>query len=153
MGKYHAQVSWRREGAKFIDNRYSRSHEWAFDGGFRVPASSSPMIVPVPMSEPAYVDPEEALVASASSCHMLWFLSIAARRGFVVDSYVDQAAGIMGTDAQGKRAIIRITLRPRLEFFGGRSPTAVEIQEMHEESHESCFIANSLKCEVVVEPA
>ena len=153
MEEYQAQISWRRDRAKFVDNRYSRAHEWLFDGGLCVPASSSPLVVPVPMSVPAHVDPEEALVASASSCHMLWFLSIAAKRGFIVESYVDRAVGNMEKNDQGRTAMTRIVLRPRIEFLGDRFPSATELQEMHDESHKNCFIANSLKSEIIVDCA
>jgi len=153
MHIYEATVSWSRSAQKFTDNRYSRGHVWRFDGGLEVPASSSPSIVPLPMSVEANVDPEEALVASASSCHMLFFLAIAAKRGFVIDSYVDQASGVMGKNAEGKEAMTRITLRPHIAFGGDRQPTAEDIERMHHASHEQCFIANSLKTEIVVEAA
>ena len=151
MHAYHATVSWTRDGQKFSDNRYSRGHEWSFDGGAKVAASSSPSIVPLPMSVEANVDPEEALVASASSCHMLFFLSFAARAGHVVDSYVDHAQGYMEKNAQGRLAMTRIVLRPAISFGGERTPSAAEVDELHHRSHEECFIANSLKCEIVVE--
>jgi organic hydroperoxide reductase OsmC/OhrA len=153
MHKYEATVSWRRGEQNFGDNRYSRAHEWTFDGGARVPASSSPLSVPLPMSDPAGVDPEEALVAAASSCHMLFFLSIAAKRGFIVDSYVDQACAVMEKGSDGKIAITRITLRPKIVFSGDRQPEPAELDAIHHASHEQCFIANSLKSEVVVEAA
>jgi organic hydroperoxide reductase OsmC/OhrA len=147
-----ARIAWRRGDAPFSDNRYSRGHEWSFDGGVKVPASSSPAIVPRYSVERA-VDPEEALVASASSCHMLWFLSLAASRGFVVDSYVDDAIGVMEKNAEGKLAITRITLRPRIAFSGDATPDAASLDELHHDAHASCFIANSLKSEIVVEAA
>ncbi len=150
---HEARISWNRSGEKFLGGRYSRSHEWSFDGGVRVPASASPLAVPAPYSVAAAVDPEEALVASASSCHMLWFLDIARQRRFVVDSYVDEAVGVMGTDSDGKIAITRITLRPRVEFSGDTIPTAAQLESLHRTAHKQCYIANSLKCEVVVEPA
>jgi organic hydroperoxide reductase OsmC/OhrA len=151
MHKYEATITWQRGEEKFSDYRYSRAHEWAFDGGARVHASSSPLSVPLPMSDPAGVDPEEALVAATSSCHMLWFLSIAATRRFIVDSYVDQAFAVMEKRSDGKVAITRITLRPNIVFTGERQPEAFELDAMHHEAHEQCFIANSLKSEVVVE--
>jgi organic hydroperoxide reductase OsmC/OhrA len=150
MHTYGARVIWRRGDAAFTDNRYSRGHEWVFDGGTRVPASSSPLSVRPPLSVEAAVDPEEALVASASSCHMLWFLSLAAKRGFVIDAYEDDAAGVLEADAQGRQSITRITLRPRLVFVG-KEPTAEELAALHHEAHERCFIANSLKAEIRVE--
>ncbi|MFN2442405.1 MAG: OsmC family protein [Thermoanaerobaculia bacterium] len=144
-------ISWRRNGAKFTDNRYARAHEWRFDGGVVVPASSSPRVVPVPLSSEAAVDPEEALVASASSCHMLWFLSLAARRGFVVECYLDHAVGVMEPGPEGKLAFTRITLRPKIEFVGGSGPTPEELRSLHAAAHEECFIARSLKTEILVE--
>jgi organic hydroperoxide reductase OsmC/OhrA len=151
LHRYEAVISWKRLGAKFTDNRYSRGHEWSFDGGVKVMASSSPSVVSAPYSIVEAVDPEEALVASAASCHMLWFLSIAAKRGFVVESYVDKATGIMEKNSEGKLAITRITLRPKVEFSVDRAPSAEELQSLHNSAHDECYIANSLKSEVVVE--
>src|SRR5438552_1294740 len=113
MADYKSTVVWNREGAAFTDNHYSRGHRWLFDGGVEVPGSSSPKVVPVPLSVEAAVDPEEAFVASLSSCHMLWFLAIAAKRGFVVDSYRDEAVGVMAKDATGKLAMTTVTLHPQ----------------------------------------
>jgi len=152
MTPHTVTVSWRRGDQPFLDQRYSRAHQWVFDGGVEVPASSSPHVVPPPCSETAAVDPEEAFVASLSSCHMLWFLSIAAKRRYGVDSYTDQAAGIMGRNASGKLAMVRVTLRPRVAFFGDRLPTPTEIESMHHEAHAECFIANSVTTEVRCEP-
>jgi organic hydroperoxide reductase OsmC/OhrA len=152
MHVYDARVSWQRgEAEKFTDNRYSRAHEWSFDGGVSVRASSSPSVVPPPLSATDAVDPEEALIAATSSCHMLWFLSLAARKGYVVDSYVDEARGEVGKDAAGKTAVVRITLRPRIAFSGDKLPAAADLDALHHAAHEQCFIANSLKSEVVVE--
>lgn len=151
MHTYEATVSWNRGGQKFIDNRYSRAHVWDFDGGARIDASSSPQSVPEPMSMAANVDPEEALVAAVSSCHMLFFLSYAARQSFVVDEYVDRALGVMEENAKGKIAITRITLRPAIRFAGERQPTSAELDELHHRSHADCYIANSIKAEVTVE--
>ena len=151
MHRYEARIAWQRGGAVFTDHRYSRGHEWSFDGGVTVPASSSPLTVKAPYSVAQAVDPEEALVAAASSCHMLWFLSLAAQRGFVVDRYADEAFGVMEKNAAGKLAFTRITLRPRIEFGGTTPPSAAELAALHHAAHEECFIANSLKCEVVVE--
>jgi len=153
MTEYRTLVEWTRAGAAFSDNRYSRGHRWLFDGGVEVPASSSPHIVPLPMSVAAAVDPEEAFVASLSSCHLLWFLSIAARRGFIVDSYQDHAIGIMGKDATGRLAMTRVTLRPETQFSGAKRPTADDVLAMHHEAHDQCFIANSVKTDVRCEPA
>jgi organic hydroperoxide reductase OsmC/OhrA len=151
MHQYEATISWQRGDQKFSDNRYSRAHEWVFDGGAHVPASSSPLSVPLPMSVAANVDPEEALVAATSSCHMLFFLSFAGKAGFVVDGYVDRAVGIMEKNAEGKVAITRITLRPRIVFSGASKPTAIELDALHHDAHTQCYIANSIKAEVVVE--
>jgi organic hydroperoxide reductase OsmC/OhrA len=153
MKHFLATVTWQRGEQPFSDNRYSRAHAWAFDGGLQVPASSSPLSVPLPMSDAAAVDPEEALVASLSSCHMLFFLSIAVQRGFIVDSYRDQAVGEMSADAQGKQAITTIRLRPAIAFSGALVPDAQAINAIHHAAHEKCYIANSIKAEVVIEAA
>jgi organic hydroperoxide reductase OsmC/OhrA len=151
MKQFEAKLAWRRGGQPFTDQRYSRAHEWAFDGGLTVPASSSPLSVPEPMSDPANLDPEEALVAAASSCHMLFFLSIAAQRGFVVDDYRDHALGTLDRDADGKMAMTRIVLRPAVVFAGERRPSAEELAAIHHAAHDKCYIANSLKTSIVVE--
>ena len=150
--EYTATVSWQRGDAKFTDNRYSRAHQWKFDGGTVVPASSSPLVVPVPQSNAAAVDPEEAFVASLSSCHMLFFLFHAAKKGFVVDGYEDAAVGVMGKNAEGRTAMLKVALHPRVTFAGDTRPTAQDLDAMHHQSHLDCFIANSVKCEVAVEP-
>jgi Predicted redox protein, regulator of disulfide bond formation len=146
-----ATIHWRRNGAVFTDNRYSRAHEWHFDGGAVVPGSSSPHVVRVPLSDPSAVDPEEAFVASLSSCHMLWFLSLAAEAGFVVDDYEDRASGILGKNAEGKAAMTEVTLRP-VVVFSGKRPTEEEFARLHERAHEECFIASSVKTELKCEP-
>lgn len=151
MHIYEATVGWERGEHVFLDNRYSRLHAWRFDGGIEVAASSSPQVLPAPMSDPGAVDPEEALVAATSSCHMLFFLSIAAKRGFVVDRYLDKASGVMEKNAQGRIAFTRITLRPEIVFGGERRPTPQQLAEIHHQSHDQCFIANSLKAEIVIE--
>jgi organic hydroperoxide reductase OsmC/OhrA len=149
MSEHEATVEWRSDG-HFTDGGYSRGHVWRFDGGAEVRGSSSPHVVPVPMSDPAGVDPEEALIASASSCHMLWFLSLARDSGFDVSSYSDKAVGTMGRIAPGRIGITRIVLRPRIAF-AGRQPDTGELERLHHEAHEKCFVANSLKSEIVVE--
>jgi organic hydroperoxide reductase OsmC/OhrA len=153
MQEFEAKLVWQRGAQPFTDQRYSRAHEWIFDGGLHVPASSSPLSVPLPMSEAANLDPEEALVAAVSSCHMLFFLSIAAQRGFVVDDYRDHALGIMDRNAEGKMAMTRITLRPAIAFSGARQPGAAELDAIHHAAHDQCYIANSIKADVVVEGA
>jgi organic hydroperoxide reductase OsmC/OhrA len=152
MTEHIATIEWSRNGANFLDNRYSRSHIWSFDGGIGVPASSSPHVVPVPMSEPRAVDPEEAFVASLSSCHMLWFLSIAAKQGFIVKTYKDSAVGIMGKDADGKVSMVRVELSPETAFSGERQPTMTELEAVHHIAHQNCYIANSVKSEVRCTP-
>lgn len=151
MHRYEARIAWNRDGAAFTDNRYSRGHEWSFDGGLRIPASSSPSVVPLPFSVPEAIDPEEALVASASSCHMLWFLNLAAKQGFLIERYDDDAFGVMEKNARGKLAFTRITLRPDIVFGGSRTPTDDELAALHHRAHDECFIANSLNFDVVVE--
>lgn len=153
MSEYVVTVRWVRAGQRFIDNKYRRAHTWLFDGGVEVQASSSPTVVPIPYSDARAVDPEEAFVASLSSCHMLWFLSIAAQRKFCVESYVDEALGLMGRNAAGKMAMTQVTLRPKVAFVGDRLPTNDEIAAMHHEAHDECFIANSVTTEVRCEPA
>jgi organic hydroperoxide reductase OsmC/OhrA len=150
MSRHTATVSWERAGARFTDNRYSRAHRWRFDGGVDVPASASPHVVREPLSDPAGIDPEEAFVAALSSCHMLWFLSIAAGRGFVVDSYRDEAEGTMGKNAEGRTAMTRVVLRPSI-VFSGPAPDAAALAEIHERAHHECFIANSVTTVVTVE--
>lgn len=151
MSEYLAKISWQRNGATFSDNQYSRVHTWSFDGGVSVPASSSPHVVPVPCSEPANVDPEEAFVATVSSCHMLWFLSIAAKKRFIVESYIDSAIGIMKNNEQGKLAITQITLYPQIVFMSTNLPTLDQVDAMHGLAHNHCFIANSIKTNVQVQ--
>ena len=150
MHRYTATTSWSREGAPFTDLRYSRAHRWRFDGGLDLPASSSPQHVRVPMSNPAGVDPEEAFVASLSSCHMLSFLYVAAKRGIVVDEYVDEAEGVMDRNDEGRLAITRVVLRPRVTYAS--TPDAATEAALHHQAHEDCYIANSVRTEVVVEP-
>lgn len=151
MSKHAVRIQWQRHQATFTDNRYSREHVWQFDGGVEVSASSSPHVVPVPYSNPTCVDPEEAFVAALSSCHMLWFLSIAAKKKFVVESYTDHAIGLMEKDESGKLAITKIRLRPQITFIGDNLPTNQQIEAMHQEAHHQCFLANSVKTEIGIE--
>ncbi|WP_349740593.1 OsmC family protein [Roseateles cavernae] len=152
MAEFSASVTWaRRADEVFTDQRYSRRHAWGFDGGAQVPASSSPHSVPLPYSDPAAVDPEEAFVASLSSCHMLWFLSLAAKAGWVVESYRDDALGVMARNARGKLAMTRVTLRPVVQFAGA-APDAAAHEALHHTAHEACYIASSVACEVLCEP-
>lgn len=146
MKRFEATLAWQRGDQAFTDLRYSRAHRWRFDGGLDVPASSSPLSVPVPLS-----DPEEALVAAASSCHMLFFLSLAAARGYVVDRYDDHAVGLLDTGPDGRPAMTRIVLNPAIAFGGDRQPDRAALAELHHEAHARCYVANSLKGDVVVE--
>jgi len=153
MSTYTATIRWSRTGdGDFTKGQYSRAHEWAFDGGLTVPASPSPHIVPAPWNDPNGVDPEEAFVASLSSCHMLFFVDFARRDGWMVDSYVDEAEGVLEKRADGKMAMTRVTLRPRITW-GNEAPDAAQIADLHHRAHEACFIANSVTTEVTVEPA
>ena len=150
MSEYSAKVSWRRGSEEeYIDNKYSRGHDWEFDGGLKVPASSSPKVVPLPYSVEEYVDPEEAFIASLSSCHMLFFLSIAAKRKFVIDEYIDDAVGVVEKDDDGKISMTKVTLTPKIIFSGDTQPTYEQMERMHHLSHEQCFIANSVKTKVI----
>lgn len=152
MSTHTAEIRWNRGEQKFTDQLYSRAHTWRFDGGTVVPASSSPAVVPLPMSEAVAVDPEEAFVASLSSCHMLWFLSLAAKRGYVADSYADDALGLMEKNATGRFVMTRVTLRPLVSFSGAKSPDRAALDALHHAAHEECFIAASVRSEVVIEP-
>ncbi len=153
MSRYNVHIEWERGADEpFVDNRYSRRHRMLFDGGAEVAGSSSPHVVRAPLSDPTAVDPEEAFVASLSSCHMLWFLSLAAQAGLRVDRYADDAEGVMAKNAQGKVAITRVTLRPAVKFSGDKLPTRAELDALHHKAHEECFIANSVKSEVRCEP-
>jgi organic hydroperoxide reductase OsmC/OhrA len=152
MSTYTAIIRWKR-GADdaFAQGRYSRAHEWVFDGGAVVPASASPHVVPKPYSDEAGVEPEEAFIASLSSCHMLFLLDFARRAGFVVDSYEDRAEGVMEKNSEGRIAITRVTLRPDIAWGGETQPDAAAIVDLHHRAHEACFIANSVTTKVTVE--
>ncbi len=150
MSAYTATVTWRRDDQDFLDNHYSRGHEWSFDGGLTVPASASPDLVPLPQSVAENVDPEEAFVASLSSCHMLFFLSLAQRRKIVVDEYCDDAVGYLDEDEHGRMAMTRVVLRPRCRY-AGEAPDSALIEKLHHRAHELCFIANSVTSDVVTE--
>lgn len=152
MSQHTARTEWVRGDQPFTDRRYSRAHTLRFDGGAVVPASSSPQVVPLPMSDASAVDPEEMFVAALSSCHLLWFLDLACRAGWCVDRYDDAAEGHMGRDADGHLAIIQVTLRPAVAFAGERQPDAAEVARLHHAAHEACFIARSVRCPVEVEP-
>jgi organic hydroperoxide reductase OsmC/OhrA len=148
--EYRAAMSWRRDDGDFAKGRYSRAHEWRFDGGVTVPASASPGVVPLPYSREDAVDPEEAFVAAISSCHMLTFIDLARRAGVTTESYEDEAVGTMERIGPGKMAITKVVLKPRI-VLAGSVPEQQKLDELHHQAHEACFIANSVKTEITVE--
>ena len=147
MSEHKISLEWKRGTPDFQYQTYNRDHTWKFDGGHEMEASAAPAY----LGNPKNVDPEEAYVASLSSCHMLTFLAIACKRKFVLDEYTDEAVGRMEKNAEGKLAITRVTLKQKLKFSGDKQPTAEEIDEMNHAAHDQCFIANSVKTEVTVE--
>ncbi len=150
-GVYTATVSWSRGDQPFKDGKYSRAHTISFDGGISIAGSSAPSVVRPPLSREDAADPEEMLVAALSMCHMLFFLDFARRGGFVVDDYVDTAEGVMGPDDRGRTAVTRVTLKPKIGWSGDFLPSAADVSMLHHKAHETCFIANSFRGEVVVE--
>ena len=149
--KCTADISWSKEAKEvFVDGKYSRVHQWLFDGGMQFSASSSPAIVPLPMSDASLVDPEEAFLASISSCHMLFFLSFCAKQKYTVTRYDDHAEGILGEGEDDKKQMLLVTLHPIAVFEGDQLPSADAIHHMHELAHENCFIANSVKTKIVI---
>jgi organic hydroperoxide reductase OsmC/OhrA len=152
MSEHKATIRWARTGPDFLKGKYSREHTWTFDGGLTVPASPSPSVVPAPWSNAANIDPEEAFVASISSCHMLTFLWVASKEGFVADSYEDAAVGVMTKNERGVPWVSTVTLRPRIVWSGDKLPTPADLERLHHRAHEECFIANSIKTAITVEP-
>ena len=152
MSQHTATVRWTRGDDPFLRGRYQRKHEWQFDGGAVVPASASPDVVPEPWSDAVAVDPEEAFVAALSSCHMLWFLSLAAAKGFVVDTYEDEASGHMAEIAPRRQAITEVVLRPRATFDPAHAATPAQLDALHHAAHERCYLANSVKTRIRIEP-
>ena len=150
MSEHKATIKWQRTSPDFLKGKYSREHTWTFDGGVTVPASASPSVVPVPFSNPAHVDPEEAFVASISSCHMLTFLYLASKQGFQIDSYEDEAVGVMAKNENGVPWVSLVTLHPKISYGGDKLPSSADEKQLHHLAHEQCFIANSIKTEVVV---
>ncbi len=149
---YNVKIYWEKNSVeKFTDNKYSRAHKWIFDCGIELPASSSKHIVPLPMSDESAVDPEEAFVASLSSCHMLWFLSIAAKKKYIVENYEDNAEGILEKDGGGKLAMTKVTLKPKVNF-NVNVLAKNQLEEIHHLAHEQCFISNSVKTEIIIIP-
>jgi organic hydroperoxide reductase OsmC/OhrA len=152
MSTYTATIRWTRDpSTDFTRGQYSRAHSWEFDSGVTVPGSPSPHVVPAPWSDPNGVDPEEAFVASLSSCHMLFFVDFARRAGFVVDGYTDEAEGVLEKRADGKTAMTRVTLRPQVAWGGEALPDGATIADLHHRAHEACYIANSVNTEVTIE--
>ncbi|HHP7239709.1 OsmC family protein [Longibacter sp.] len=150
MHAYTAGIRWERGDQPFTDGRYARRHEWVFDGGVTVPTSASPQVVPEPLSDAACVDPEEAFVAALSSCHMLWFLHLAADRGLVVDRYDDTPVGAMDPEDE-PMWMRRVTLRPHVAFASD-SPDAATLRQLHDAAHARCFLAHSVRTTIAVEP-
>ncbi len=152
MSEHRATIDWKRSdsGPEFLTGQYSRLHTWTFDGGATLQASPSPSVVPAPYSNPAHVDPEEAFVASISSCHMLTFLYCASREGFQVDSYRDEAVGTMTRNDQGTPWVSEVLLHPAIVYGGARTPTPAEEAHLHHAAHEQCFIANSVRTRITV---
>lgn len=147
MSEHKASIRWRRGTPGFAYEEYNREHDWEFDGGVRVPASAAPGF----KGKADRVDPEEAFIAALSSCHMLTFLALAARKRYVVDSYEDDAVGHLEKDERGRMAVTRVILRPRARFAPAGAPSPEEISRLHAQAHELCFIANSVRTEVAVE--
>ena len=150
MASHKATIHWKNTSDQFLKGKYSREHTWTFDGGAVIPASPSPSVVPSPYSNPANVDPEEAFVASLSSCHMLTFLYLAGRKGFQVDSYEDEAVGVLAKNERNVPWVSTVTLNPRIVYGGDKRPTSEEEDSLHHDAHEQCFIANSVKTEIIV---
>ena len=150
MSEHKATVKWSHTQGDFLKGTFSREHSWTFDGGLTVPASSSPAAVRVPFSNPANIDPEEAFVASISSCHMLTYLYVASRKGFEISSYEDNAVGVLTKNERGAVWVSSVILHPRITY-GAKTPTPEEVEQMHHAAHDQCFIANSVKTDIKVE--
>ena len=150
MAEYKATIKWQRKSPDFVRGKYSREHTWTFDGGVTIGASSSPHVVPVPWSNPALIDPEEAFVGAISSCHMLTFLFLAAKRGFQIDSYEDEAVGLMTKNEKGVPWISSVTLNPKIAYSGDKLPSPTDAEQLHHLAHEQCFIAQSVKTDITV---
>lgn len=150
MSEYKATISWKRSSPDFLKGKYSREHTWSFDGGATVPASASPSVVPLPYSNPACVDPEEAFVAAISSCHMLTYLYLAYREGYQIDSYQDHAVGAMTKGDNGVAWVSSVVLQPKIVYSGEKVPAKADEDRLHHLAHEQCYIANSVKTQVMV---
>jgi len=152
MSEHNATIRWAQSGGEFLKGRYSREHTWTFDGGVTVPASPSPSTVPKPYCNEANVDPEEAFVAALSSCHMLTYLFLASRAGFEVTHYDDEAVGRLTKNERGVPWVSSVVLRPRITYGGATLPTRADEERLHHDAHDQCFISNSVKTEVTIEP-
>lgn len=151
MHQYRATITWQHTNGKFTAGQYSRKHLWHFDGGLEIPASASPQIVPAPYSNPSAVDPEEAFIASLASCHMLWFLSLAAKNNYIVQSYEDAAEGTMEENGEGEVAITKVVLKPEVRFGPKSKPSQRTFDQLHDQAHKKCFIARSVKTEIIID--
>jgi organic hydroperoxide reductase OsmC/OhrA len=152
VSEHFATVEWRRTTPDFKYPTYDRAHHLRFDEGLEIAATGARANIPASAPYSPGVDPEQALVAAISSCHMLWFLHLACDAKLVVDRYTDRAVGVLAKNRDGKMAITRVTLRPEIAFGAGTQPTREQLDELHEKAHERCFIANSVKSEIVIEP-
>ena len=150
MAQHKAKIEWKCTTPDFRLGKYTREHTWSFDGGVSVPASAAPAVVPAPWSNPAHVDPEEAFVASISSCHMLTYLHVARLAGFQIESYADEAVGEMAKNERGVAWVAVVTLNPTIIYSGDKRPTHEQEAELHHKAHDGCFISQSVKTEVKV---
>lgn len=152
MSDHLLELVWERGEQAFVDMKYRRRHRILFDGGLEVAGSSSPAEVPAPMSDAMAMDPEEAFISALASCHMLWFLALAGKQGYRVDRYVDQPSGKLARNAEGRKAMVEVVLRPKVEFSGDLIPDEVAFEALHHDAHKLCYIANSVKTDVRVVP-
>lgn len=148
MSKHKASLRWEADSDDFSYQKYTRTHTWTFEGGQELKASASPEF----LGKAEFVDPEEAFAASLSSCHLLSFLAVASFKKYRIKSYVDECVAIMEKNEAGKRAVTKVYLRPKVEFYGDTIPSEAKIEKMHHKAHKECFIANSVLTEIIVEP-
>lgn len=149
--KVKSRIVWRKEADEiFLDGKYERTHQWIMNDGAKIDVSASPEIVPMPMSDPSLIDPEEAFLSSISSCHMLFFLSIAAKKKIIVEVYEDTPIALMGNNENGKMAILSIELQPIVKFVGDKQPTDATVKRMHQLAHANCFLANSINAKITI---
>jgi len=150
MSQHKAKIEWKGWTPEFGLGKYSRVHTWSFDGGLTVPASAAPGVVPAPFVDPAGIDPEEAFVASISSCHMLTYLHVARRAGFQIESYVDEAVGDMAKNDKGIPWVATVTLNPQIVYVGDKRPSHEEEAQLHHKAHDGCYVSQSVKSDVKV---